>query len=107
MSSPHPQIVPTTASVVTQLQTQAADLVVIYLTGTWGVGETCAVELPTSAGASRTAYIDNFSAAPVVLQSGGPVSWVLPGGFLYTLNKTSTAAAAGIDVQFKPRIGPH
>jgi hypothetical protein len=104
MSSPNPVIVPTTSPVVTQLQGQAADEMVIYLTGTWGVGETCSVFLPTST-ANRTAFVDPVTTIAVVLSPGGPVSAVLPGGFLYTLDKTATAAAAGIDVQYKPVTG--
>jgi hypothetical protein len=106
MSSPNPIISPTTSAVTVQLQTESGDQVVIYLSGTWGALETCTVRYPTSAG-GLVDYIDPTTSGPIALSSGGPVSWVLPGGFLYTLVKTATVGAGGVDVQYKPRQGPH
>lgn len=102
MSSPNPLIAPTTGAVTIQLQAQEADQVIIYATGTWGALENATVNVPTST-ASTTAYIDPAIGAPIVGNS--PPCVLLEGGFLYTIIKPGTAAAAGLDYQFKPRAG--
>jgi hypothetical protein len=105
MSAPNPVIGLTTAAVTQQLQGQEADSIVLYLVGTWGVGETCEVRLPAAQTTSNIPFIDPFAATPVILSSGGPVSVVIPGGILYAIVKSGTAAAAGVDCQLKPRQG--
>lgn len=105
MSAPNPLIVPTTAAVTVQFSAQEGDQVLIYRTGTWGVGEAAAIQLPTSTG-SLTDYIDPTTVAPVLI-GNSLAAWNFPGGYLYTIVKGVTAAAAGLDVQIKPRIGPH
>ena len=102
MSSPNPLVAPTTAAVTIQLQGQEADKVVLYATGTWGVGENATVNVPTTT-ASTAQYIDPAIGAPVVGNS--PPCALLEGGILYTIIKPVTASAAGLDYQFKPRQG--
>lgn len=104
MSSPNPVIEKTTAPVTRQLQGQEADQIVLYVTGTYGVAETVQVMLPTTDG-NLVAYNDVTTVAPLVLGSGGVNEALVPGGILYTLVKTATAAPAGVDCQFKPRQG--
>jgi len=105
MSAPNPLIAPTTSIVLTQLQGQEADAIVLYVTAALGVGETVEVLLPTTTGAVRQ-YIDPITATPVVLTpTVGAV--LLPGGILYTIRKNVTVGATGVDYQLKPRIGPH
>ncbi len=105
MSAPNPLIVPTTNAESQPLQGQEADLIVIYTTRQLGAGETVSVMLPRTSSSAIPLY-DPALGTPVQLTSTLE-SVVLPGGFLYRIDKTATAAATGVEVQFKPRIGPH
>lgn len=104
MSAPNSFIEAATAKITRQLPTQDADLVVLYCTTTLGVGETVDVFVPTTTGGTQ-AYCDP-NGTPVQI-TPSITSVTLPGGVLYTISKNITAAATGVDVQYKPRIGPH
>lgn len=104
MSAPNSFIEPATAKITRQLQTQAADLVVLYCTATLGVAETVDVFVPTTTGGTQV-FCD-VNGTPVQI-SATVTSVALPGGILYTIAKNITLAATGVDVQMKPRIGPH
>ena len=103
MSSPNPLIAPTRNAVTIQLQGQEADKIVLYVTGTWGVGEDAAVNLPTT-NAGLTPYFDAASGSAITVGNANS-SFVLEGGMLYTIVKPATASDAGLDYQLKPRQG--
>jgi hypothetical protein len=105
MSAPNPFITPTTAAVTRQLpDAQHGDKVILYITGSWGIGEDATVNVPTSTGGLNL-VINSLGAAVTI---GNTITYIeLEGGFLYTIVKNNTLNPAGIDFQVKPRIGPH
>lgn len=105
MSAPNPLISPQTAAQTIQIaNAQHADKLILYITGTWSTLEDATINVPTTAG-GLVAVLDS-TGAPVVI--GNSRSYVeLEGGYLYTVVKSGTLGAAGIDIQVKPRIGPH
>ncbi len=105
MSSPNPLIVPKTAAETVQLQGQEADSIVIYVTSALGATETVDILLPTTTSQLRQ-LISPETGTPVQLTTTAD-SAIIPGGILYTIRKNATAGSVGVDVQFKPRIGPH
>lgn len=105
MSAPNPLITPRTAAQTLQFgDAQSADKVILYITGTWGVAEDASINVPTTAG-GLTPVLDSAGNPVTVGVTRGYIE--LQGGFLYTIVKGITGAAAGIDIQIKPRIGPH
>jgi hypothetical protein len=85
------------------LQAQEADKVALYATGTWAALENATVNYPTTTGG--VVPYNDATIGLVVVGNSPSATIPLEGGMLYTIVKPATAAAAGLDYQFKPRQG--
>jgi hypothetical protein len=106
MSAPNPLIAPATAiSSYTDLNTTEDDKCWLYVTAALGAAETVDVYLPTTNG-TRVVAIDPRLGTAYQLTTAVP-SILLEGGTVYQIRKSATVGATGVDVQHKPRQGPH
>ena len=105
MAAPNSFITPQTGALANQqFNATEADKVIFAVSGT-ALG---AAEVVTFSIANTTA-----GKTPIYNAAGTQVSLtpalqsvMLEGGFVYVLDKSITAAASGVDVNIKPRIGP-